>query len=132
MPITQEELNSPVRETRAFLMFEEGNPNTFAMIMQFPTGKSHLWMFEGPHFPITEPWLREAHAKLMERIVSELKEGNPHTRPPMRPDEGSFRATNWTSATAVVRGVLEQWVERRKGWAAANAKQIWLPPGAEL
>lgn len=129
MPISQEELSSRPLSTRLVPFFDEKNPNTFAMALQFPNGgRAPLWAFDGPDFPITEPWLREAHAQLMQRITDDLKNGNPYTRPPMAPDMQAFRDTNWMSMTGAVRKALEQWVHRRAAWARDNCKPIILLP----
>ncbi len=126
MPISQEELNSVPRETRIVPAFDPTNPNRCEILMQFPTGKSHLWTFTGPDYPITEIWVREAHEQVMARITSDLYEGNPDTIPPMRPDLATFRSTNWESATGAIRKAIEDWVEKRREWADKNAKPIML------
>lgn len=116
MPITNEELNQRPMTTMLVPMFEPENPNRFAVLFRFPSGRNQVWTFEGPQTPVDDDFVRNALRTLLEGIIADLREGR--SEPRVKRDKQAFRETNWESVTGALQKLIIDWARKRVAWAA--------------
>jgi hypothetical protein len=122
MPISQEELRQPVLSTTLVPLFHEGDPNVFAVMMRFPTGKNGVWTLNAPNHAIDDVWIKHTLEVLLERIIEDLRDGSVERG--VKADRKAFQMTNWESVTGALQAMLVEWEKKRRQWFNAMAAPL--------
>lgn len=121
--ITEEELRATPMSTQLVPMIDEKNPNTFAVLFRFPTGRNQVWYLQAPDTPIDERWIKAAMVAILKKIMEDLRGWNPD----MKPDIDALDRTNWESVTGGLRKLIGDWAQLRiahyRAMAAPEAHQ---------